>query len=561
MSGQSQSLGRRLTAGTMLAGLISASLFGSVGAYAADTPNIDPSIQNGSITLHVRESGSLNNPADPSNAAAGGTTVANKTFTYYTIQNVDLKTKAGWDKVPTLPAATDAACAQAGNGTFAPGFTLSAGSQITTNGSGDSAKTTVPVGAYLVCDTTAGIGKKVSPFIATVPARGSAGWVYDVNIYPKQTVVTAATKTAADPSSLGIKTEDQMTFTIAAKVPQLAKQDDSPGATNEYFKHFIIADNLPTGFDKGKILSVQIADNEAGNAGLAPIPDNNYIKKDSTTNPNKAHWLTVSFNQNGLTYLKGKANKYVIVTVKARAVGVDPAKTTNTGYLFVDTEKNTTGQPTPNTDDTNPPYTPPTTGDDTPKVPGEGGGNVPAPGTNKVAMLWGGAKIKKHGATTAKAGLKGAVFEVYEAENATADTCSKERKQPETPISVGDQTRFTSKDDGSVDIDGLYVGKVQAAAGAEPAINGKHKCYVLKEVTAPTGYALPQGEAAYVPVKVVPGEPQTAMLEFQNDPVSIPELPVTGASGTVLMTLGGIALMFVGTGVVLVRRRQRAHAR
>lgn len=560
------SLARRVITGASVIALGATGLLG-VAAQANPGPdfgNIDPDA-TGSITLHKRESGSRGSNGTIHEAAQGGTPVGDVTFTYFPITGLDLKTTDAWHKLSELQVPTGVCDGMSagksgtiGGYAFGPGVDMPA----TDANSGDTTINNLAIGAYLICETAAPstVKKKSLPFVATLPSPrpDNKGWTYDVHAYPKNTVIQPATKTVqTDVTKLGVENDDQVTFKIRAKVPQLSASANGQGAKDEFFKYFMLGDSLVEGYSNGKIASVQIAD-DADGTGASVIGTENYVATDSTTPNNQTpHWLSVSFNAAGLSYLKGNPNKYVIVTITVKVTGLGQANGNlgNTGYFIVDTE--TTDNPTPPTP-TTPPITPPNTPgqpptphdpDDDPIIP-----------TNKVVTTWGQAKLKKHAADQAKTPLKDAVFEIYEAKVQDA-TCSSTEIPEVNPVkvSIAGESTFTSDQNGIVLVKGLFVGEGTATAPNEPTAAPTYRCYVFKEITAPAGYVLPAGDQALKAVKVEPGTMADAVAPtFKNTQVSVPELPLTGANGQVLMIVGGAASVLLAGGIALVSRRRRA---
>ncbi|MGQ3385086.1 SpaH/EbpB family LPXTG-anchored major pilin [Glutamicibacter sp. TV12E] len=78
--------------------------------------------------------------------------------------------------------------------------------------------------------------------------------------------------------------------------------------------------------------------------------------------------------------------------------------------------------------------------------------------------------------------------------------------------------------------------------------------YWVRETVAPAGFVLPANPWSEVPA-VDAGA--TAELTISNHKADGPDLPLTGAQGTLLFTLAGIGLMAVAGGAVLVQRRAR----
>ncbi|MGO4587192.1 SpaH/EbpB family LPXTG-anchored major pilin, partial [Arthrobacter sp. 2RAF6] len=198
-----------------LAALASAGMLalGAGGAHAANTANIDPS-KTGSLTIHKYEK-----PATPTNLPNDGTALsaaqlqgltpmAGVTFTVQKVNNIDLTTNAGWTAAAALTPAQAAAQA------------ASPGTTTTTGAAGTATLGNLPLGLYLVTETGYPAGVTPSaPFLVTLPTTdpaGGNGWLYDVNVYPKN-AVTTATKTVNDASVL--KLGDNVQWTITSDIP------------------------------------------------------------------------------------------------------------------------------------------------------------------------------------------------------------------------------------------------------------------------------------------------------------------------------------------------------
>nr|WP_233613785.1 SpaH/EbpB family LPXTG-anchored major pilin [Leucobacter edaphi] len=159
------------------------------------------------------------------------------------------------------------------------------------------------------------------------------------------------------------------------------------------------------------------------------------------------------------------------------------------------------------------------------------------PGTTN----WGAVQILKHAEGNAAATLSGAVFEVYEAE--TGGTPIPVRVDAAKPA----QTQFTTDNTGRVVIPGLSVGE-----------NGS-KVYYLKEVVAPGGYALLTDRIAVTVTTGGVATPVEISIANRTDEGTIfPNLPLTGGSGAILLTVIGAGLLAIAVGAVVVRRRKMA---
>lgn len=522
-------------AGAIVLGLIG---LGSV-ANATDPHfgNIDPDA-TGSITVHKHETGSQTPDGTPDGkTAVNGTPVADVTFTFFQLVNLDMTSQAGWEGWDSFTVPADAC----GDGN-SPNLTLPNGDSgvfilrgdEVTKADGTATMDNLPVAVYLVCETDspASVIHKAAPTLVTIPfpntsaeaANGDGTWLYDVHVYPKNTVVQAPDKGFTLNAS-GIKTGAQVEFPVTVKVPSLASRP-----AEQYFSYFVISDPLETALSDGAVKSVTIT--PAGGSETE-VPAENY---DTTSGQTPS----VVFNEAGLTYLKGQPNATITVTFTA-TVNEVPASGTiaNTGYFYVDTRT------VPGTPDTP---------DEDKKVP-----------TNEVISGWGDVKVSKVDADNGTTGLKGAKFRVYASSDPFADTCTTATKTG-TPIAVDGVTEFESDASGMVNIKGLFVdskiGPTYNVGDPKPttALDHTTRCYVLEEITAPVGFVLPSGGQELTAVKITAGQTAGTDVTIKNSKQGVPELPLTGAAGQVLMMIGGVSLVLLAGGSALVARSRRRRA-
>ncbi|WP_187994778.1 SpaH/EbpB family LPXTG-anchored major pilin [Schaalia sp. JY-X159] len=154
-------------------------------------------------------------------------------------------------------------------------------------------------------------------------------------------------------------------------------------------------------------------------------------------------------------------------------------------------------------------------------------------GTGEPTVYWGSVELTKKDAAN-QALLSGAKFELYDSINGT--------KINTTPALL------VTDADGTFTVNGLWVG---TSADAE-------KEYCLKEIEAPAGYTTPTGDAAWTCFDVAADGLTPVEVSVDNTKQTGPTLPLTGASGTLLMTIGGIGLVAVAGGLYLATRR-KAH--
>jgi fimbrial isopeptide formation D2 family protein/LPXTG-motif cell wall-anchored protein len=151
--------------------------------------------------------------------------------------------------------------------------------------------------------------------------------------------------------------------------------------------------------------------------------------------------------------------------------------------------------------------------------------------TTKPTSNWGPLEVLKYAKGDKAKTLAGAEFAVYASQaDAAAGTHA-----------VG---TFATGADGKGSIV-LFVGNDSDTS----------EVYYLKETKAPAGYVL-DDRVREVTVKA--GAAATEVYEIDNVQQDHPNLPLTGAAGTVLMTVGGLTLVLVGAGAYALARRRSA---
>ncbi|WP_194948669.1 SpaH/EbpB family LPXTG-anchored major pilin [Actinomyces trachealis] len=560
--------------GTLAVGLAGLGL--GATAVAADTANIDDSVDT-SLTIHKYAKPSAADTAigrvDGAGDKPAQKPVEGVVFTAYKIDlklfdaDVAEKNKA-WNKLDAWSKAnTSLAASVCDTKTLPDGLSLadSNGTAFDATDNNGKAVKSLDKGAYLICETdTTGAkvdGKAVNivdkalPFVVTLPFADSTDgdakskWVYDVRAFPKNTPISKPVKTVTVlDTAHGLGVDKQVTYTVDAVVPVIAN-------ATENFKYLNIFDKFAVGTTGISIESVEVGTGQGGTfANGAAVPAEKYTRTEDSTN----RFAQVDFNTaDGLAYLETIGGKTIRVTFKAKVDSIKNAgAVANQAHYVVDTESipgppNT--PPTPPTPPTVPPVTPPTTPDGDPGVPP--GNDNPS---NKVISNWGELKVTKKDAANSKV-LKDATFQVYEADQPFAADCSTVTKKGD-PLSVNGKTEFTSDDSGVVTVNGLFIDSKWTESKDEDAPEHTSRCYVLVETKAPAGYVLPTGAAAETKVKVATGKvpASTTLADITNTKSNVPQLPLTGASGQVLMMAGGAALVLLAGGTVMVARRREA---
>lgn len=498
---QASTTRRRVTTLVSAAAIGITAILGSTSAaFAAPATfgNIDGD-RDGSLTVHkfLNQEGSTEGDISEAPAAGDFTDpVSGVEFTVYPLLKsgtpVDLTVPGNWDGLADL--APGAAC------TAPAGYTLGAPTVMPLTAADGSATATLPVGLYQVCETAApaNIIEKALPFILTVPMPHENGWVYDVHAYPKNGAGSIE-KTIDPQQDFGLGSV--VKFPVTVPVSRMAQE----------WTGFAIRDTLDD-----RLAPVDAADMAVTADGAALDPSFYTLEVDGQQ-------ITMNFTAAGIAWLNEGPNAHVGAEIKVvfagTVVAVGDGAIPNTAQFW-------------------------------PNNPGFDPNTQPPLPSNEVHTNWGDLEIVKRAAGTsgAEGTLAGATFEVYAAEDPFAADCST-AVATGSPLSVGGATSFTSDASGVISLAGLYV-----SDSVNPVIDNPQRCYVLKEIAAPAGYVLPSN--AFTPVSVLIGNTTTDNVEIENTQQDVPELPLTGAAGQILLIAGGAAALAVAVGLVLMRRRQ-----
>lgn len=134
--------------------------------------------------------------------------------------------------------------------------------------------------------------------------------------------------------------------------------------------------------------------------------------------------------------------------------------------------------------------------------------------SNEDITYWGYVNVLKQDKANAKK-LAGAEFQVFPTE---ADA-----KAGTKAITINGETTFTTAADGTLKIGALNVGA-----------DGTQRDYWIKETKAPTGYVL---DETVHKVTVKPGQNADVVYTIDNVKHDVPDLPLTGATGTALFAV------------------------
>lgn len=254
---------RRLAA---VAGALALGLTGTLAlsatAHADAIPgNINPDA-TGSIIIHkhVEDAGSTD--YSPAGAPLEGV-VFKVTEVLLNGQSVQLATSEAWEAIDDLTPAG------------IPGGGFTKGTETTleaTNASGIATASDLDVGLYLVEEVSSGgnlITTPAAPFLVTIPYPDAAGWLYNVDVYPKNLLgEVSPTKTVGTPDTeANVQLGAIVPFTITVPV---AKQSLP-------YESFSISDSLSAGLEFSSWGQIKIGDQV-----LTPVTDYS-ISDDNTT--------------------------------------------------------------------------------------------------------------------------------------------------------------------------------------------------------------------------------------------------------------------------------------
>ncbi|SHJ75465.1 LPXTG-motif cell wall anchor domain-containing protein/fimbrial isopeptide formation D2 domain-containing protein [Tessaracoccus bendigoensis DSM 12906] len=174
------------------------------------------------------------------------------------------------------------------------------------------------------------------------------------------------------------------------------------------------------------------------------------------------------------------------------------------------------------------------------------------PGEKIPHTYWGQLSILKSDDSTPVKALEGAQFQVF-LPNA-AGTCEA------TAPATGSIATGTSDEDGVVIWAGVTPSSplgLWVANSPDGPIANPSKNYCVYETVAPAGHT---ASTAGQLVTIVPGVESVNEITVVNQKKDGPDLPLTGAEGTLAMTVGGLLLVGAGAAAIIVSRRRRTAA-
>ncbi|MDR6939696.1 SpaH/EbpB family LPXTG-anchored major pilin [Arcanobacterium hippocoleae] len=470
----------------MLMGLV---LIGLTPFARAAEGNIDTNRQ-GSITIHKYENPGTGIPGDgkKQDNINGMIPLADVVFEYAKVNEVNLKEPSGWEEVKELQVSADGQITR--RGVSRSYSTEQARRMEATDYNGKAKADQLDLGVYLVKEVSApeNVTTKSAPFLVTIPFPSKdAGWLYDIHVYPKNTVLTDSdkpVKTVANADAVHFP-GDTIIWQISQPIPALG--------VDETLKSFKITDQLPKDVNpvaKSDIV-VQVKDDQG-------FTKSGFDPKVEVTNQRK---VTVTFENGDLAKLKSgwKVNVFISAVV---SLGIDGSleNQSTTNINGVDFKSSSA-----------------------PDSPGD---------ENPTETVFGTLNITK--INNDHQALGDARFQISPA---------KDGKCEAKPTSFRELT--TSNQDGTASL--------RVAAGD----------YCVKETKAPLGYEIDPFYKSGIVVTV--SDHTGTALEVINlrandgEGGMLPNLPLTGAAGVVILTVLGGMILAAGAGFVIIAMRRRNH--
>lgn len=299
---------RRLTAGI---GAVALALVGVVGASTAASAadqvpgNINPDA-TGSIIIHKHVEDPRSTDGNPAGDPLNGVTFR-VTEVLLDGSSVPLATSEAWSDIDgLLPADIPGA-----------GFTLGTSQDVVTGTVTPGVATAggLNVGFYLVEEIGSGpnlITSPADPFLVTIPYPGTEGWIYDVDVYPKNVLGTPTpTKTVGTPDTTAdIEVGAHVPFDISLSVAQSSLP----------YVSLSIEDVLTTGLDFVSWTNVAIGGTALDAADYSVSADNS----------------TISLTESGLAKLNAITAEdatSVTATLTAEVTSVGQLKNTATATI------------------------------------------------------------------------------------------------------------------------------------------------------------------------------------------------------------------------------------
>lgn len=537
MTNTMRKLGRTALAGVAVAGIS----FATTAVASAVGPDQDGAPTEGTLTIHKYAGSPTGAPNDgteltgadvPDSDLLGGvgftaTRVGAWTDNAGTLECVaiDLTDPAGWDAAESVlgAGATGAIVDQAA---AAAGDLCATTAEVTGTTNNDEGSPSfgqltwnLDLGLYYVEETAPGdnnIIEVATPFFVTIPlptvtGEGDAAvydWNYNVHVYPKNQIIEQPQKEISErPADL--VTGSEVTWTITGVVPTL-------NGAGETFTDAVLRDKLNDRLTYSSSI-VTVGGVVVYSDDSTPVDEDGIVGLSTDADGDHALWTFT--DPAGLAFLHDNQGEDIVITLNTQVTGV--GEITNGGD-----------------------------GENNPADFTFNGTTVP---TTIPHTYWGQLAISKVDESNPATVLANAEFAVVELPAGATECVADLGEQPTVATGVSDDegvVQWTTSSDSGVSPLGLWV------ANSNNELTDPAKDYCVYETQAPAGYTATGVRL----VTISAGDLTTdSDLVWENPQKDGPGLPVTGGAGTILMSLGGLALVGLGVGTVLLARK-RNHA-
>lgn len=434
-------------------------------------------------------------------------------FTLYRVNDIDLTTQSGWDAASKIKL-TDL---------YVDGKPTSRVTKVDTKKTdGGSVKfDNLTPSLYLVVQELNGAEAVVrsQPFLVAAPQTNPTGdgWLQDVHVYPKHQALSEPVKTAVDPDTTqpGFSVGENVRYRVATKIPEITP--------NTKFEGFTVADKLPAELGEPDIEKIKVT------RGGTPITSSDVSVQ--TYKVGERTVLSVQLTGAALNTLDQHKNEELVVEFEAPV-----AKQPENGQL----DNQAWVLPTNPTDKWDP----------------EEDGDTALRGTpsSHVNSKYGQITIEKSFDGSTPGADRTATFQLHRCEEDGSLVKS------DAPISLGGKQEFVTDQDGKAVLSGIHLGTLQLESNVmkyTDAWAGKGTEFCLVETATASGYEL-------LPKPVIvklEANQSTNVLVDQKVKIANKkknagfELPLTGGSGRIAITIGIVGLLVALASYVLSRRK------
>ncbi|AEX72881.1 SpaH/EbpB family LPXTG-anchored major pilin [Corynebacterium diphtheriae] len=434
-------------------------------------------------------------------------------FTLYRVNNIDLTKQEGWDAASKIKLEE----------LYVNGTPTGKVTKVTTKKTeGGVAKfDNLTPALYLVVQELNGTEAVVrsQPFLVAAPQTNPTGngWLREVHVYPKHQALSAPVKTAVDPDTTqpGFSVGENVRYRVATKIPEIA--------ANTKFEGFTVADKLPA---------------ELGE------PDTNKIKVTLGGEPINSTDVSVQ------TYQVGDRT---VLSVQLSGAALSTLDQHKNEELVVEFEAPVTKQPENGQLDNQAWVLP---SNPTAHWDPEDGGDAALRGiaSSRVSSKYGQITINKAFDGSTPSADRTATFQLHR--------CKEDGNlvESDAPISLNGKQEFVTDQDGKAVLSGIHLGTLQLESNVmkyTDAWAGKGTQFCLVETATARGYEL-------LPKPVIvklEANQSTNVLVKQEVKINNKkknagfELPLTGGSGPIAITIGIVGLLVALASYVVSRRK------